>query len=56
MNKKKSYYETMLKILSSPPSPKKPDERNFLSPIAFPDSDATSEEIEEYLNKKQDKH
>lgn len=49
MNTEKTYYETMLEVLKNPPLPQKPKEKYFPTTVAFLDSDATEEEVREYL-------
>ena len=51
MVKNESYYEKMMKVFDNPPKPVKPTVEDYKEDIAFPDKDATKEEIKEYLNK-----
>lgn len=44
-----NYMDKLNKLMSKPVIPQKPDEDKLDKPVAFPDSDATEEEIAEYL-------
>lgn len=44
-----SFFDKVMKSISKPVIPEKPKEEYFDRPVAFPDADATSEEIEEYI-------
>lgn len=48
----KGYLGILEKVLSKPVIPVAPEEECFDETIAFPDKDATEEEIAEYLKKK----
>ena len=50
MEKGKNYYDSMMKVLSNPVKPVKPDEEILDTEILFPDKDMTEEEVQEYLN------